>query len=155
MGTVHGELAVVGLALRVEEVLAAFIALLALVLVLTKLKRRHEQRIRKAASVGYFDADAARFGSACDTGEALRVAGARNPPRFGFTAGAHEGSHLPPPPFSVPSPDTPRARPVRSGKTDPLVAPPPVDPTRTDPRLPLRERRDPTQPEDRPDLSAG
>lgn len=150
----HHELAVVELAVRVEGVLATFIALLALVLVLTKLKRRHDQRIRKAASVGYFDADAARFGPSCATGEPLRPAGARNLPRFGFPAGNGQGSHLPPPPFSVPSSDMPRARSVRSGQTDRLVAAPPVDPTRTNPRLPLREHRDPTQLEERPDLPA-
>ena len=42
--------------------LFAVALLLLAVLLLTKVKRDHDQKIRKAASVGYFDTDVARYG---------------------------------------------------------------------------------------------
>ncbi len=78
-----------------EIAIAAFIALMVLLIVAVRMKRSHDQRLRRAASSGFYDFDLARYGTA-SAGNSLMekaVESASRPlaPSFISSGGAGKG----------------------------------------------------------------
>ncbi len=100
--------AAVGHGISIEVGLLGFAAFIVVLLLVIRMKRAHDQKMRRAASSGFYDFDVARFGTAGSTLMENTVASSARPlaPSFvapGRSGGRNEASPTTPPAMAVPS----------------------------------------------------
>ena len=106
-GALH-ETAAVSQGISIEAGLLGFVVFMVVLLLVIRMKRSHDQKIRRAASSGFYDFDVARFGTAGSTLMENAVASSARPlaPSFvapGRAAGRKEAPPATASPMAVPS----------------------------------------------------
>jgi hypothetical protein len=104
------ETAAVTQGISIEVGLLGFAALIVIVLLIVRMKRSHDQKIRRAASAGFYDFDVARFGTASSSLMENAVASSARPLAPSFVAPGRAVGHKDGP-VATPRP-APTARPA-------------------------------------------
>jgi hypothetical protein len=110
------ETAAVTQGISIEVGLLGFAAFIVVVLLMVRMKRSHDQKIRRAASAGFYDFDVARFGTASSSLMENAVASSARPLAPSFVA----------PGRAAGGKDAPVATPRRTATPAPTPAPAPM-----------------------------